>query len=195
MLTGCGSSDHDMSSAPTAGAASSSAAAAGTPASSSGNEADVAFATGMIPHHAQAIQMADLAAQRATNAEVKKLATAIKAAQAPEIRQLSGWLTGWGKPVPATDGSMAMDHAAGGHSDMVGMMTEEEMKQLSAANGAAFDVMWLQMMIKHHEGAVTMAQGLLATGSNADAKELAQTIIATQKAEIVTMQGLLSSLT
>jgi uncharacterized protein (DUF305 family) len=196
VLTGCGSGDHDMSTMP-AGSATSPAAgasgakAAGPAAPGPRNDADIAFATGMIPHHAQAVQMADLALQRGVRREVKDLAAAVKAAQGPEITQLSGWLSGWGKPVPATDGSMSMDHGAGGHGGMVGMMSDDEMKQLAAATGASFDTLWLQMMIKHHEGAVTMAQTQLAEGENPAVKALAQTIASSQAQEIATMKTLL----
>lgn len=193
-LAACGSGGHDMSTMPAAG---SSAPAgdqpAGPPAQGPHNDADVAFATGMIPHHAQAVQMADMALQRSTTAEVKDLATAVKAAQGPEIAQLSGWLTGWGKPVPAVGGSMAMDHGAGDHGGMVGMMSDEDMKKLGAATGKEFDTMWLRMMIEHHEGAVTMAGTQLAQGGNPEAKKLAQTIADTQAKEIATMKGLLAS--
>lgn len=194
-LSACGSGDHDMSSMAGGSAGTSAAAAgaaAGTPAAGTHNDADVAFATGMIPHHAQAIQMADLAASRGSSGEIKELAARVKAAQTPEIDQLSGWLTGWGKPVPATGDSMDMDHGSGDHGGMVGMMSEQEMSALAAAAGPAFDTMWLQMMIKHHEGAVTMARTQLAQGGNADAKKLAQAIVDSQTAEITTMKGLLA---
>ena len=194
-LVGCGSG-HDMSSMPGAGSSASSSAASAAPAGPAApgphNDADIAFATGMIPHHAQAVQMADLAAERAVSAEVKELAAEVRSAQAPEIQQLSGWLTGWGAPVPVTSGSMAMDHGAGQHGGMVGMMSDEEMKQLAAASGASFDKLWLEMMIKHHEGAVTMAQTQLAEGTNPAAKALAQTIASSQAQEIATMKTLLS---
>ncbi len=196
VLTGCGSGDHDMGAMPAGSPMSSSAGAsgagtAGPAAPGPRNDADIAFATGMIPHHAQAVQMADLALQRGVRREVKDLAAAVKAAQGPEITQLSGWLSGWGKPVPATDGSMSMDHGAGGHGGMVGMMSDDEMKQLAAATGASFDTLWLQMMIKHHEGAVTMAQTQLAEGENPAVKALAQTIASSQAKEIATMKTLL----
>ncbi len=190
-LTACGSGGHDAGSGH-ASPASSAAVAAGPPATGPHNDADVAFATGMIPHHAQAIQMADLAIQRGASAPVKDLAGKVKAAQAPEIAQLSGWLGGWGKPVPATGGSMDMDHGAGQHAGMEGMMSAAEMDALAKASGAAFDTMWLQMMIRHHEGAVTMAKTQLAGGENPATKELAQAIITSQSAEITTMKQLLT---
>jgi uncharacterized protein (DUF305 family) len=186
------------------GSMSSTATAAptGSPAAGAHNQADVAFATGMIPHHRQAVTMAELALTKATNPTVKQLATAIKAAQDPEIKTMSGWLQGWGQPVPAaTGGGMSQMGSAttdssgmGGMGGMGGMMTDAEMSQLSNASGAAFDRMWLQMMIKHHTGAVAMAQTELSTGGNQDAKQLAQSIIDDQTKEITTMTALLGTL-
>ena len=150
------------------------------------NDADAEFATMMIPHHRQAVEMADQALKKASNASVKQLATAIKAAQNPEIQQMSGWLTGWGKPVPTA----GMGHSMPGS----GMMTEEEMTQLGKASGAAFDRMWVQMMIKHHQGAVAMAKTEQSTGLSKEAIALAKNIETAQNAEIATMQKLLGTL-
>lgn len=175
---------HDMGSMSTT--PTPSASSVGTPAAGAHNEADVTFATAMIPHHAQAIAMADMATSKATNAEVRDLASTIKAAQAPEIAQMSGWLTGWGEPVPDPAGASGM--AMGD-----GMMSDAEMTKLHEADGTAFDRMWLQMMIKHHQGAVAMAATEVKSGSNADAKNLAQSIMTSQKAEIVKMQQLETS--
>jgi len=167
------------------------------------NEADVAFATGMIPHHGQAITMAQMALSTSTNPKVKDLATAIRAAQDPEIQTMSGWLTGWAQPVPAATGGHDMSQMGSTTSStsgsstmggMGGMMTDQEMEQLSKATGAAFDRMWLQMMVKHHQGAVAMSQTELATGTNPDAKQLAQAIIDSQTKEITTMTAALGSL-
>ncbi|MER7576779.1 DUF305 domain-containing protein [Streptomyces sp. NPDC126514] len=148
------------------------------------NAADTAFAKGMIPHHRQAIEMADLAATRAGSAEVKKLAEEIKKAQDPEIKTLSGWLTSWGEQVPA-EGAGHEGH------DMTGMMTAEEMKQLESSSGKAFDTAFLTMMIKHHEGAVTMAETEQAEGAYQPAKDMADQIITSQSAEIDQMNTLL----
>jgi len=153
------------------------------------NDADVAFATGMIPHHGQAVTMSDLALKKATSAEVKRLATAIKAAQSPEITTMSGWLTAWGLPVP--DPAMA---GTGHDMPMTGMMSEQEMKDLSAAGGAAFDRMWVQLMIKHHQGAVTMARTEQTGGQYQAAIALAKQIETGQTKEITSMQGLLKTL-
>ena len=156
------------------------------------NAADVAFATTMIPHHQQAVTMAAMAGQQASNAQVKTLAGVIKAAQDPEIATMSRWLTTWGQPVPSTSGGH--DMSTMGDTPMEGMMTEDEMAQLSAASGAGFDRLWLQMMIKHHQGAVAMATTETADGQNAEAKRLAQQIIGAQTQEIATMEKLLPTI-
>jgi len=186
-----------MSSSSSSSSATTSPSSSANPAGGQHNSADVAFATGMIPHHGQAITMAEMAASQATNPDVKSLAAAIKTAQAPEIATMSGWLTGWGQPVPAATGGHDMSKMGAGTdmSGMGGMMSEQEMQQLSAAAGAQFDRMWLQMMIKHHQGAVTMARTELASGRSADAKQLAQQIIDAQNKEIATMTALLPTIT
>ncbi|WP_245617336.1 DUF305 domain-containing protein [Knoellia subterranea] len=156
--------------------------ASGTSAPGAHNDADVTFATDMIPHHAQAVTMAAMVPTRSSSQEVKDLASQIQAAQDPEIKQMSGWLQAWGEPVPAATGMQ--------HGD--GMMSMEEMGQLETAAGAAFDKMWLQMMIEHHQGAIAMARTELTAGSDADAKKLAQAIIEGQSHEIATMTSLLT---
>lgn len=164
----------------------------GAPAVGPHNGADVSFATDMIPHHAQAATMTAMATTTATNGDLKNLADAISAAQAPEIQTMSGWLRGWGAPVP--------DTAAGGHDmagmsggSMDGMMTDQQMSDLGATTGSSFDRMWLQLMISHHQGAVAMSKTEVSTGQNPAAKALAQSIINGQSAEIVTMKRLLAT--
>lgn len=149
------------------------------------NAADVTFAKEMIPHHAQAIDMAKLAATRASSPRIKALAQKIETAQDPEIKILSAWLTKWGEEVPATDmGSM------GGHGSMPGMMSAEEMADMEKASGTAFDEMFVQMMIRHHKGAIEMAQTEQKDGKSSDAKALAANIEKAQTAEITEMNGL-----
>jgi uncharacterized protein (DUF305 family) len=152
------------------------------------NDADVSFAQEMIPHHRQAIQMAQHARQRAASAQVKKLAAEIEKAQDPEIQTMTGWLKAWGKDVPET--MSGMGH---GGADMTGMMSAEQMKGLENASGTQFDRMFLQMMIKHHEGAIEMAGTEQANGKNADATGLAKQIETAQTAEIRVMERLLRS--
>ena len=162
----------------------------GPAASGPHNPADVTFASDMVPHHSEAVQMATMALQQGSNAQVKQLATAIKGGQDPEINIMAGWLAGWGAPVPAA-GSMT---GMGGNASMPGMMTGAENQQLSSANGAAFDRLWVTLMTKHHKGALTMAQTELGAGQNTDAKALAAKIIGEQTKEIATMAALMRSL-
>ena len=157
------------------------------------NDADVTFAQGMIPHHEQAIEMAKLAENKASAAEVKELARRIDQAQGPEIEQLRAWLRAWGEDESAPDGGMAgMDH--GGDSAGVGMMSEDEMRSLEGANGAEFDRMFLEMMIRHHEGAIDMARTEVDEGRLNEVKQMAQRIIDAQQSEIGEMRQLLETL-
>lgn len=153
------------------------------------NQADIAFAQGMIPHHQQAIDMSRTVIERGQSQEVKDLAKQIESAQGPEINTMTGWLQSWGVPEsPGMEHGGGMQHD-GGH--MEGMMSPEQMQQFEQAQGAELDRMFLTMMIEHHEGAVTMAQNELDNGQYPEAKQLAQQIIDTQEAEIATMQGML----
>ncbi|NYV78695.1 DUF305 domain-containing protein, partial [Streptomyces sp. UH6] len=167
----------------------STPASPASPASPGGrNSADVAFAQGMIPHHRQAVEMADLAPGRAGSDEVRSLAAEIKKAQGPEITTLSGWLTSWGEEQPAEDAGGHAAHGAGG------MMSAQDMELLRKASGAAFDRAFLRMMIEHHEGAVAMARTETAEGSHAPAREMAGGITASQTAEIERMEKLLGEI-
>jgi len=185
-LGGCGTTSHSSSSQSVAQVH---------------NQVDVGFAQNMIPHHGQAIAMSRLAAPRAVSAQVKDLAARIQLGQQPEVDQMSGWLRAWHASVPATDDPMGgvdrgdmgqMDHDTSGA--MPGMLSRDQMHQLEQATGPAFDRMFLQMMITHHQGAITIAQTAeLPAGQNPDARHLAQRIIDTQQREITEMQTLLSS--
>ena len=198
LLTGCASSSMSSAEMP-AGHSSSSGAVVAT-----GSDADVTFAQLMISHHEQAVQMADMALQQSTSAEVTDLATQIKAAQDPEIGQMRGWLQQWGAP-EQMDGMDGMDHGAMGHGDTDsgsgdsggqsagGMMSDADMGALGGASGADFDRMWLTMMIAHHEGAIKMAEQVKAESTNPDVIALADAIVAGQKKEIETMQQLLDN--
>ncbi|MEH0844791.1 DUF305 domain-containing protein [Micromonospora sp. CPCC 205711] len=184
--------DHANSS-PSTGASS---AATGT-----FNDADVMFAQMMIPHHQQAVEMAGLAPSRAKDPELKDLAAKIKAAQDPEITTMKGWLTAWGRPAsPPSGHNMPGMSASPGHdmpgmnSDMPGMMSDQEMADLTAAKGTDFDKKFAEMMIAHHNGAIEMAKTEQANGSNPDAKALAAKIAADQAAEVQTLQKILDRL-
>jgi uncharacterized protein (DUF305 family) len=180
-------------------ASSSSSPAASQSVALTHNQPDVAFAQNMIPHHAQAIAMSRLAAQRAESPQVKDLSAGIQAALQPEIDQMTGWVRAWHEPVPATNSPMdgtgqgdigQMDHDSNG--PMPGMMSGDQMQQLEQATGPEFDRMFLQMMITHHQGAITMAQTELRAGQNLAARQLAQRIIDSQQREITEMQVLLN---
>jgi uncharacterized protein (DUF305 family) len=154
------------------------------------NTADVTFAQQMIPHHQQAVTMADLAQTRAADPELKALAAKIKAAQAPEVATMTGWLTAWGQPnAPSGHNMPGMDNQS-----MPGMMSDEEMNSLEAATGGSFDRQFTRMMIAHHEGAVAMAKQEQANGSNEAAKDLAKKIEADQTAEIAVLKSILTRL-
>ena len=161
----------------------------GSDSSADFNDADVAFAQEMIPHHRQATEMAAMAASRTDNADILDLAEQISAAQDPEIETMTGWLEDWGQDVPESmEGMEGMDH-----SGMSGMMSEDEMTALEDASDSRFDELFLSMMIEHHEGAVEMAQTEQEEGQNTAAVALAEQIEATQEAEISQMREMLGS--
>lgn len=176
-LSACGSGDDSHSTMSGAGTTSSTMAE-GTPTTATSG--DVEFAQMMIPHHEQAVEMADVAlANDTASPEVQALAGQIKAAQDPEIQTMQGWLGQWG----ASQSSGQMDHG--------GMMSDDQMSSLMGISGTEFDQMWLTMMIEHHEGAIEMAQDVLATTSNPDVEQLATAVVEGQEKEIATMKGML----
>ncbi|NYG55348.1 DUF305 domain-containing protein [Nocardioides perillae] len=163
------------------------------------NEADVAFASDMIVHHAQALDMAQMVDGKEVSSEVEELAAEIEAAQAPEIEQMSGWLEQWGEDVPDP---AAMDHSGmdmgsgdmGMDMEMPGMMTAEDMAALETAEGAQFEQLWLSMMVEHHQGAIEMAETEQDQGEFDPAVDLAGEIADAQAEEIERMQALLEQL-
>ncbi|WP_279103152.1 DUF305 domain-containing protein [Gordonia paraffinivorans] len=198
VVAGCSpdqeSSDRTATSAVTAGAGPSSAVVsspgASTPGASSHNQADVEFTSTMIVHHMQAVEMADLVEGRTDNAELIALADRIEDAQENEIDQMTDRLRSWGVAVPdhGEDGHMQHGPHAGA---MAGMMTAEQMAALRAARGAEFDRLWLEGMIRHHRGAIEMADEELAEGENPATRRLAEQVKTTQQAEIDQMEKML----
>ncbi|WTW04778.1 DUF305 domain-containing protein [Streptomyces sp. NBC_00024] len=185
VLAACGGNDSTGTASTSPGTTTSASVPAGEH-----NQADVTFAQGMIPHHRQAIAMADMAETRASSSEVKELAAQIKKAQDPEIETMSGWLRAWGEKVPeGMDGMDGMDN--GDASSMPGMMNDQQMDDMRGASGKTFDTMFLTMMIKHHEGAVDMAGTEKNQGAYGPAKALADDIITAQTAEIAQMRKML----
>jgi uncharacterized protein (DUF305 family) len=181
------------------------------------NAADVTFAQGMVPHHRQAVEMAAPVPQHTANQRVIELAKQIQQAQQPEIDQLTAWLKTWGAAPPATTGEMGgmsgMDHGTampGASASGAPMPGTSGAPMPSPASGApmsgmvdtagldqlrdqAYDRKWLELMIQHHEGAITMARTELAQGQDAGAKAMAQRITDSQQVEITTMKSLLGS--
>jgi uncharacterized protein (DUF305 family) len=155
------------------------------------SDADVRFMQGMIGHHAQAIEMTGLIAARTESDDIRTLGQRIAVSQADEIRMMQRWLETRGQEVP---GVHAM-HMHGG-ALMPGMLTPQEMARLADAHGAEFDRLFLEGMIKHHEGALTMVKALFGTAGAAqdsDVFAFASDVDADQRMEIERMQALLSS--
>jgi uncharacterized protein (DUF305 family) len=150
------------------------------------NDDDVMFAQMMIPHHEQAIEMADIALDPLVGASdaVKKLATRIKSAQDPEITKMKAFLTSWKERLTPDSG---MNHG----DSMSGMLSADAMKKLSSLRGAEFDRAWMSGMIAHHEGAIEMAKEVLKTGKDAAVKTLANLVATAQDSEILEMKKLL----
>lgn len=183
-LSGCADSGAAPSSETTSPSQSSS--------TSQATEADEMFVTMMIPHHQQAIEMADiLLAKDGADPRVVELAEQIKAAQGPEIDKMLGWLEDWGVDYDP-DSMGGMDHGSMGGDDS--MMSEEDMTLLENADAAEASRLFLEQMIVHHEGAVDMAQTALDDAQSPDVLDLAQQVIDDQTAEIATMQELLEQL-
>lgn len=148
------------------------------------NSADFGYVRMMIEHHRQALVMTELVPDRAESGKVKKLAERISAGQGPEITAMEGWLTNHA------------EHDRGGHaghqdhSSMPGMATGKQLDELRAARGAAFDKLFLKLMITHHQGAVTMATDVLESGNNVLVEEMAGDVISQQSIEIRRMREL-----
>ena len=133
-------------------------------------EADVRFMTGMIHHHAQALELARLAPTHSVTPSIRTLAARIDNAQRDEIALMQRWLRDRGQPVPELHemGGRVMVHGAGGHGhdghhDMPGMLTREQIAELERTRGPAFDRLFLTLMIQHHAGAVQVVRELFAT--------------------------------
>ena len=188
-LTACGTNATSTGAAGGHGGHSTAPATTTSPPASAPvrehNTADVTFVQGMIPHHEQAVQMAQLAAPRAAEPKVQALAAQIKAAQGPEITTLKGWLTSWGEPTAAPGTSGHTGHGTGG------MMSEADMATLAGLSGQAFDREFLTRMTEHHRGAIEMARAEQTEGRYGPAKQLAADIVRSQSAEIAQMAGLL----
>ena len=152
-----------------------------------GNDADVAFLTGMKPHHEQAVEMSDIVLAAQPPEAVAAVARKIKAAQSPEIEQMDQMLKALGEDTKAKHGG---GHSAG-HG---GMMSDADLAKLKAASGTEAARLYLTAMIVHHEGAIEASDTEIADGAYPPAIALAQQIKAAQAAEITQMRTLLRSL-
>jgi uncharacterized protein (DUF305 family) len=149
----------------------------------------------MIPHHAQAVEMSRLARTRAEDPAVRRLADRIRAAQGPEILTMSAWLERQGVEVPQPGNDpREYGHSLHGHDPMMGMFTEAQMAALAGASGAEFDRLFLRGMIRHHRGAVGMAENVATEGVDVLVAELAADVHLTQTAEIGRMREMLRRL-
>lgn len=147
---------------------------------------DVMFAQMMMPHHQQAIELSDLALEISESEQVRDLATRIKAGQGPEIEQMSQWLEESGSS------SMMEGHDMASHG-MSGMVSDDDFDTLAGLASPDFDVLFLELMIDHHEGALDMVS-MIENSANAEAQALAEAITTVQKAEIAEMEDLLAAL-
>jgi uncharacterized protein (DUF305 family) len=176
---------------------------AGTPTADS---VDAGFARDMSRHHLQGVEMANVALDRSADADVRQLAFDISSTQTNQVGRMQGWLALWG--LPLTSGQVmgwmggedmsGMDHGGMSHSSggadgavMPGMATETELAELRTLSGTAFDVRFLQLMIRHHQGGLEMAEYGRQHAAEAAVRGLARSIAETQTAETTTMEQML----
>ena len=160
------------------------------------------FARDMSRHHLQGVEMANLVPERSTDPEVRQLAFDIAETQQNQAGRMQGWLALWGLP-PSGGDPMAWMGPDGGHAGhdmsgmpgglMPGMATESELAQLRSLSGTEFDVEFLRLMIRHHQGGFDMAQYAAEHADVPGVAGLARTIAETQTAEVATMEGMLAA--
>ena len=180
VLSACGSQDKDAS-----GQSGDSGAMPGMTTSAAGsdasfNDADVAFAQMMIPDHQMTAKMAELAQRKAAGKELKTLAGQMLEGQQEAATKLQGWLKTWGKPATSDMAGMTMP----------GAMSDKDMTMLESMKGMDFDMMFAQMMVKHHEGSIQMAKDEEAKGASDEAKAMAAEMVKTRQAELEQLRKL-----
>jgi len=180
LLAACSGASQNMSDMST-----DSIGTNATSSESSFNDADVMFAQMMIPHHEQAIELADMALDPTLMAseQVKTLASQIKSAQDPEIDLMTQWLTDWEKPLM----NMSEEH----DMSMDGMLSVDEIAALGQLMGEEFDQAWATAMIAHHKGAIKMAETVKEDGKSTLVEDLASLIMQEQQSEITVLKTLL----
>ena len=185
VLTACSNGGNDTAAGTGTGASSPAAETA------QGNDADIDFLNGMKPHHEQAVEMSEIVLAANPPAEVAALAQRVKDAQSPEIEQMNMMLTGLGEPADSMPHSGGHSAGMAGHG---GMMSDGDMSALMGATGNDAARLYLEGMVKHHQGAIEASDAAIADGQYAPTIELAKTIKTAQQAEIAEMQALLESL-
>ena len=183
VLTACGGGGNDTGSS-TGGSTSAAQTA-------EGNDADVAFLTGMKPHHEQAVEMSELVLAADPPAEVAAIAQRVKDAQSPEIEQMDEMMAALGGQVDGTAHSGGHSEGMAGHG---GMMSDSDMEALEGATGTDAARLYLEGMVEHHQDAIEASDAQIADGQYEPAVELATTIKAAQEAEIAELQALLDEL-
>jgi uncharacterized protein (DUF305 family) len=163
---------------------------------------DAGFSRDMSRHHLQGVEMANLAPERSTDPEVRQLAFDISATQTNQVGRMEGWLSLWGLP-PSGGETMAWMGGSGGHAGhsmdmgddglMPGMATQDELSNLRGLDGTAFDVEFLRLMIRHHQGGKDMAVYAAEHAAEPAVRRLARTIADTQTAEVTTMARMLAA--
>jgi uncharacterized protein (DUF305 family) len=156
---------------------------------------DAGFARDMSTHHLQGVEMANLALERTTDPQIKSLAFDISATQTNQVGRMQGWLSLWGLPLSGGEQMAWMgghQHTANGL--MPGMATEQELSDLQSLQGTAFDIRFLQLMIRHHQGGRAMAEYAAEHAQLAPVRSLARSIVDTQTTETTTMAAMLTAL-
>lgn len=159
--------------------------------------AEAGFARDMSVHHAQAVEMAFMIRDSTDDPELQLMAFDIINTQRAQIGMFSGWLQQWELPQTSVRPPMEWtDHGHGGadmtsYDDMPGMASDEQLDQLSQARGLEAEILFLELMIDHHQGGVDMAEAVLPLTERAEVTYLADTIVAGQQAEIATMETML----
>lgn len=194
VVAGCGNDSADPSDRPGAGTERTA------PDGAVFNDADVAFVAALIAHHQQTVEIADLASVPGNEASpwLLPLAERIGAARRADIERLEALRDSWGG-VPATTDTTSGQRPDGHVSDPTdvpgteGMMTADEMIELTTTTGGDFDRLWLAMMVRHHDGAIAMAQRLLADGRNGELQSFAASSSAAHQAEVTEMENALTA--
>jgi uncharacterized protein (DUF305 family) len=155
------------------------------------DSAEAGFARDMMVHHAQAVQMAEIVRDKTESEEIRTMAADIALTQQAQIGQMQGWLAVWGLPATGKEPAMTwMGHPTEGR--MPGMASPDELNDLQQASPEEGDVLFLQLMIPHHEAAIPMAEAILEETDRPEVERLARAIAVSQQGEIEMMKGLLN---